>query len=400
MPSPISSSTRPLHVAFHAIPAPGHINPGLGLVSELAARGHRVTYAMNAAFAPHVATAGAVPVLYESTPPWVFGPGTVVVDGGAAMMAFLDEAKAVLPQVEAAYREDRPDVMVHDIGGWPAPILARKWRVPSVMFSPTFVGYEGWEQDFAPDEPAADGPPTTDAAFPEAMQAWLDEHGFSGGFAELMTPERTLVVPPRAFHPRADTVGPQNTFVGPMLGDRRFQGTWEAPVGERPILLVSFGSAYTDRPDAYRACVEAFADGAWHVVLCIGRRVDPAVLGELPATIEVHHSVPQLDVLSKADAFVSHGGMGGTMEALSHAVPIVAIPEIAEQRIVARQLEALGIGSGLPLAELTADVLRRRVDALAQDPGVGERLAAMQREIRASGGPSAAADIVERAARG
>jgi UDP:flavonoid glycosyltransferase YjiC (YdhE family) len=88
------------------------------------------------------------------------------------------------------------------------------------------------------------------------------------------------------------------------------------------------------------------------------------------------------------------------MEALSHAVPILAVPEIAEQRIVARQLEALGIGSGLALGELTAGVLRRRVDALAQDPGVGERLAAMQREIRASGGPTAAADIVERAARG
>jgi hypothetical protein len=32
----------------------------------------------------------------------------VVLDPGAAMMALLDEAKAVLPQIEAAYREDRP----------------------------------------------------------------------------------------------------------------------------------------------------------------------------------------------------------------------------------------------------------------------------------------------------
>jgi len=399
MPSSISPSTRSLHIAFQAVPAPGHINPGLGLVSELAARGHRVTYAMNAAFAPHVAAAGATPVVYESTPGWVSGPGSEAIDPGAAMMAFLDEAKAVLPQVEAAYREDRPDVIVHDIGGWPAPILARRWQVPYVLLSPTFVAYEGWEQDFAPDEAPGDGPPPPDAAFPEAMQAWLAEEGFEGGFAELMTPERALVVTPRAFHPRADTVGAQNTFAGPMLGERGFQGTWNAPEGDRPILLVSFGSAYTDRPEAYRACVQAFADGAWHVVLCIGRHVDPAVLGELPATIEVHRSIPQLDVLSKADAFVSHGGMGGTMEALSHGVPIVAVPEIAEQRIVARQLEALGIGSGLPLDELTAEVLRVRVAGLAHDPGVTARLAAMQREIQASGGPSAAADIVERAAR-
>jgi MGT family glycosyltransferase len=186
-----------------------------------------------------------------------------------------------------------------------------------------------------------------------------------------------------------------------MLGDRGFQGTWEAPEGDPPVLLVSFGSAFTDRPAAYHAVVEAFADGAWHVVMCIGRHVDRSVLGALPATIEVHTSIPQLDVLSKADAFVSHGGMGGTLEALTHGVPIVAVPEIAEQRIVARQLAALGIGSDLPLDELTAEVLRARVDELARSPDAAAALAAMQRAIQACGGAGAAADIVESfAARG
>jgi hypothetical protein len=47
---------------------------------------------------------------------------------------------------------------------------------------------------------------------------------------------------------------------------------------------------------------------------------------------------------------------------------------------------ASGIGSGLPLDELTAEVLRQRADDLAHDPGVAERLAVMQREIQASAG--------------
>lgn len=400
MSSRISLRGRPLHVAFQAVPAAGHVNPGLGLVSELAARGHRVTYAINSAFAPRVAAAGATPVVYESTPTWVSGAGAPAVDPGAAMMAFLDEAKAVLPQVEAAYRADRPDVIVHDIGAWPAPILALRWNVPYVQLSPTFVAYEGWEQDFAPDAPEPDGPPQADAEFPDAVESWLAGQAFEGGFARLMRPERAVVVVPRAFHPRADTVGAQHTFVGPMLGDRTFQGTWEAPAGDRPILLVSFGSAYTDRPDAYRAAVHAFADGDWHVVVSIGEHVDPGVLGELPPTIEVHRSIPQLDVLSKVDAFVSHGGMGGTMEALAHAVPILAVPEIPEQRVVARQLETLGIGGHLPLDQVTAEALRGRVDALAKDPAVAERLAVMQREIEAAGGAGTAADVVESAARG
>ena len=82
MSSAISPPARPLHVAFQSVPAPGHINPGLGLVSELAARGHRVTYATNAAFAPDVTAAGATPVVYESTPAWVTGPGSEAMRTG------------------------------------------------------------------------------------------------------------------------------------------------------------------------------------------------------------------------------------------------------------------------------------------------------------------------------
>ncbi|HEV7808077.1 MAG TPA: hypothetical protein VGO80_19850 [Solirubrobacteraceae bacterium] len=180
------------------------------------------------------------------------------------------------------------------------------------MLSPTFVAYDGWEQDFAPDEAPSMAPPPADAAFPDAVRAWLADERFDGDFAELMTPRRALVVPPREFHPRPDTVGSQCTFVGPMLGDRGFQGTWTAPEGDRPVLLVSFGSAFTDRPDAYRAVIEAFADGAWHVVLCIGRHVDRAVLGDVPETIGVHRSIPQLDVLSKADGRLRDRTSGGS----------------------------------------------------------------------------------------
>lgn len=90
---------------------------------------------------------------------------------------------------------------------------------------------------------------------------------------------------------------------------------------------------------------------------------------ELPASVEVHRSIPQLDVLSKADAFVSHGAWAARWRHFSHGVPIVAVPEISEQRVVARQLETLGIGSGHPLDQVTADVLRARVDGLAQVAG-------------------------------
>jgi UDP:flavonoid glycosyltransferase YjiC (YdhE family) len=54
--------------------------------------------------------------------------------------------------------------------------------------------------------------------------------------------------------------------------------------------------------------------------------------------------VPQLDILSQASVFITHAGMGGTGEAIYYGVPMIAIPQMEEQAITARQIEKLGLG--------------------------------------------------------
>lgn len=46
------------------------------------------------------------------------------------------------------------------------------------------------------------------------------------------------------------------------------------------MLLISLGSTFTDQPAFYRDCLAAYGDlPGWHVMLQIGRHVDPADLG-------------------------------------------------------------------------------------------------------------------------
>ena len=68
-----------------------------------------------------------------------------------------------------------------------------------------------------------------------------------------------LVVP----QPNADRIGRQYVFAGPCIDQRRRQGWVPAPCDDRPLVYVSFGTAYTNRPDVYRLCVEELA--ATHV---------------------------------------------------------------------------------------------------------------------------------------
>lgn len=197
---------------------------------------------------------------------------------------------------------------------------------------------------------------------------------------------------PNADQVDADTV----SFVGPCVDTRAESGGWDRPATAHRVLLISLGSAYTRQPAFYRQCIAAFGDLAgWHVVLQIGKHTDSSELGYVPPSIEVHSWVPQRAILEQADAFVTHAGMGSCAEGLQAGVPMVAVPQGAEQFMNADRLVDLGVARRVDTADATADSLRSALDDLMTDP---ERIICsqdLQAEARAEGGTQRAADLIE-----
>ncbi|GAA3024335.1 glycosyltransferase, MGT family [Actinokineospora globicatena] len=379
-----------MHVAFMAVPAHGHINPSLALVAELVRRGHRVTFTVRADFADAVSAAGAEPLLHESTFP--SGEQDWPDNEVGAQRLFHDEFLAVYPQVEALYAGEKPDVVVYDIGAWHAPVLAAKWGVPAVQLSPTYVAFEGWREYFGLNSEVRPEIAAMDTEFADFVAA----QGVSLTVEEIKhSPRRCIVTIPRSWQIRGDTVGPDYTFVGPSIDEREHQGKWTPPAGKK-ILLISLGSAYTNRLDFYRACVTAFADlNDWHVLLSVGKFIDPAALGTVPAHIEVVQWVPQVNVLATATAFITHAGMGSTMEALHFAVPMIAIPQAVDQFLNAPRIAELGLGTHLPLEDATPTRLLADLHHITTDPTIATNLANFRTTTQSSGGPTKAADIIE-----
>ncbi|MDA3625765.1 glycosyltransferase [Saccharopolyspora sp. WRP15-2] len=380
--------TRPAHIAFFTIPAHGHINPTLGLITELVNRGHRVSYAVTEPFADQVAEAGATPVRYDSMLPGSPNASRQEwpSEGTEARWMFLEETRSVVPQLEEAFAGDRPDLVVYDLGDF--LVLAEKWGVPALQLCPTHVYTEGLESvlDLTPT------PETT--AVEEAYDEYFAEQGVALTNHDLLHPRRCIVTIPRSFQYFGDQAADSYAFVGPMLTERASQGSWQAP-DDRPVLVISLGSAYNDRLDFYRRCLVAFADLDWHVVLAVGTAIDPAELGAVPANFEVHRWIPQLRMLSQASAFITHAGMGGTMEGLSHGVPLIAVPQAADQFMNAARIEELGLGVQLDGATATPEQLRVALEKVTSDEGIRNRLADMRREIEEAGGLARAVEIVE-----
>ncbi|MYQ62152.1 glycosyltransferase, MGT family [Streptomyces sp. SolWspMP-5a-2] len=391
--------TAPAHIAMFSIAAHGHVNPSIEVIRELVRRGHRVTYAIPPVFAEKVAGTGAEPRTWHSVLPspdddpaaW----GTTLLDH---VEPFLDDAVQALPQLAEAYEGDEPDLVLHDITSYPARVLAHRWGVPAISLSPNLVAWEGYEKEVA--EPMWAEPRRTERgrAYYARFQAWLAENGVTRHPDPFVgRPDRSLVLIPRALQPHADRVDTRvHTFVGACQGDRAAQGGWRRPPEAGKVVLVSLGSAFTDRPDFYRECVRAFGGlPGWHLVLQIGRHVDPAALGDVPANVEVHDWVPQLAILRQADLFVTHAGAGGSQEGLVTGTPMIAVPQAVDQFGNADLLQALGVARRVDTADATAATLRATALALVDDPATARRLARLKAETAAEGGVERAADLIE-----
>ncbi len=330
------------HIAMVGIPAISHVLPSLEVIRELVARGHRVTYANDPYMADVIKPTGAEFVPFESSLP--VADNDWPQDPIGAMTVFLDDAIRVLPQLRAVYDRDPADLYLYDIGAYAARALAEAQGRPVVQLSPTLVAWDGYQEEFGAQIMSLPGA----EAYQEKFAAWLagsgatttDPNAFSG------LPPRCVALIPRAMQPNADRVNTEVvTFVGPCLGDRADQGGWERPADAEKVLLISLGSAYTRQADFYRACVAAFGDlPGWHVVLQIGKYVDPGELGEVPGNVEVRDWVPQLAILEQADAFITHAGMGGSNEGLYTGCPMIAVPQGAEQAMNADRLVRTGRG--------------------------------------------------------
>ncbi|WP_090931113.1 macrolide family glycosyltransferase [Nonomuraea jiangxiensis] len=375
------------------IPAVSHVLPSLEIIRELVTRGHRVTYANDPAVADLITATGAELVPCASTLP--VADNTWPEDPIAAMDLFLDNAVQALPRLRAAYDHDRADLYLYDIGAYAARALAETQDRPLLQLSPTFVAWKSYEQDVAAHLwrlPGAD-------AYRAKFARWLTDSGASTTDVDTFSglPPKALALISRAMQPHADQVDTDTvTFVGPCYGPPGKEEGWKRPAGAADVLLISLGSAYTRRPEFYRQCLAAFGDlPGWHVVLQIGKYTDARELGDIPANVEVHSWVPQRAILEQADAFVTHAGMGGCGEGLLAGVPMIAVPQAAEQFLNADRLVELGVARRIDTADATAEALRTALHELVADTDVARRSARLRADALAEGGTTRAADLIE-----
>lgn len=390
-----------MHIAFVSLGAFGHINPTLALVTELVKKGVRVTYFTTEAFRTIIEPTGAK---FVAVPSWMaendkHNDGEKKEDDGGVAAAvpflFLNEAGAYIDTILDTLHDDKPDAIVHDFAGIAGTIAADNLNVPNVMLYTSYPSNDSYSVAAGFESCPADHPLRKAAA------------GIAAGYAEkygcrVMTVKEifdghgdfNLVMMQKKLVPNYESFDDSFVFTGVQIGKRTAFGSWKAPDNGKPLLYSSLGTAFNNWPDYYPILFDAVRDLDINVFAALGS-IDPASLKDIPANVEFGQMVPQLDILSQASVFITHAGMGGTGEAIYYGVPMIAIPQMEEQAITARQIEKLGLGVAfLDKSAITSEALKTAIQKLLTEPSYKAAAEQFSADMKTLGGAKASVEAL------
>ncbi len=390
-------------VLLFNIPAHGHTNPTLPLVKELVRRGERVAYYSSDSFRNVIEDAGAEFRSYRSGVRFDSQGIDKNIFVNAGMV--LEFARLLLPGIlEDLERrgEAKPDYVIHDSMCVWGKFIARILAVPAVtsvtmfafgtrpalasftfvrslvkMFLGGFSGVARWLK----------------AARDIHRQYRLNTFDLKDVFTNREP--LNIVYTSRLFQPSADAFDERFRFVGPLVAPHR--ETFDLPLDEaddRPVVYVSLGTIVNEAERFYKMCMAALGPEPVRVVMSVGGRTDIPSLGAMPGNFIVRGRVPQVEVLRRASAFLTHAGMNSVAESLLARVPLVLFPQTAEQAMVARQVEHLGAGVRLHTVGLTRERIRDAVREVLGNPSYREGAGRIAESFESAGGCERAADDI------
>ncbi len=374
-----------MRILFSCAPMEGHFRPLLPLARALAVGGHEVTFSTGADRQEQVLAAGFSHVAAGLSEHEARGPAamqrrelqSIPVEArrrfGFSRIFGLVHAPPKLPDLLEILRSRPLDAIVYDSGDLAAPIAAAALGLPSVNHS------------FGAMIPLSILELAGELVEPLWRGQGLEPEPYAGAFGGLyvdISPPSFGWEEPQGASIRLRPVAPEPGEVPEWLEEL-----------ERPLVYATLGTIFNE-PALIRRLLDGL-DEVSAALVTTGRNVDPASLGPVPAHVRVERFVPQAHVLPRCSAVVTHAGSGTTLGALAHGLPLLLVPQGADQFDNAARCERVGAAIVLRPDEVTPETVRAGLRRLLDEPAFrcgAERVAA---EIAAMPTAAEAAVAVE-----
>ena len=392
-------------IFFFNIPAYGHVNPSLPVVTELVRQEHHICYYNAESFESVIKNTGAEFRAYPDSTSTEAEFASRINNLASVTLFLLEVSIHLLSFVLGELDREKPDLVIFDALALWGMQTARLRKIPSIASIGLLVqeGVSGlltWRDYLHIIRQALPNLP------PLLRRRWqlVRTYGpdiFPNKAIMPCTGDLTIVYTSREFQPDTSFINDSFRFVGPSIlrcSRPKTNFPWHLLDPDRPCIYLSLGTLYNVNSTFYQAVFTAFADHPAQVILAFGRQTNLASLEPIPDNFIVQPAVPQLELLSKVDLFITHGGMNSISEGLYYGVPLVVVPQQIEQALNGRQVARHGAGivlaDKLPYGYIKADVLRHAVDQVLADPTYRHKAEQLRDSFVEAGGYQRAVEII------
>jgi MGT family glycosyltransferase len=159
---------------------------------------------------------------------------------------------------------------------------------------------------------------------------------------------RVLLAMSRAFDFQADWLPTNLRYVGPLLDQPSWCGSWRAPWSTgRPRVLIAGSTGAQGQGELVQKIIHAMGQLDIEAVATAGPNLDVNSL-EAPDNVHLLRSAPHDAVMQEVSLVISQGGHGTVNRALVNGVPLLVLPMGRDQGDNAARVEAKGAGLRLP----------------------------------------------------
>ena len=410
----------------------GHLNPTFKLARTLARRGHDVSYFAIADLAPQIEAQG-----FKAVPwfPDLFPKGFHKSEGAVRLFArrrrmterYHQIAERLLGNDQVSAEIANADLFIVDVNEPLAAMAARQFGVRTVLINtslpqtrdgdvplsreqslPQDNSVPGeWRKFFAKRRLLARLASTAGVCPPyeltNRMASWFGYRTAELDDCTIYMPQVTdlpeLVLCPQAFDFPRPALPSRHYIESIDLERKESSFAWEKLQPGKPLVYCSFGSQCyrpLDVVQFFKRLIQVFARNPQiQLVLSVGQYVSTGDVSPWPPNVMVVEKAPQIGLLQRAAAMITHGGLGSIKECLMHSVPMLVFPLDIDQPGNAARVAYHGVGLVGDVRDTSVAQLEAMVHAIVNDKSFAKQATRMTDRFKAVEQFRHGADVVE-----
>ncbi len=402
-------------VVFVGLGADGHINPTISIIKELILRGEEVIYITANKYKDLLTKVGCKQIEFKYSR-FLFGSNHLNSTAKRTEEAFLNDIrqfykymesqKVLANKLKQLIQSFKADYIIHDSTLYYIKYICEELSIPCIssvtlfaLNDKMFIKSQTLLSDFY--NVNLKNSPEFIVDFIGQME---EEYYFKSGYKHnyldnSMTKQGlNIVYTSKEFQPYANLLDHSYHFAGNNLKNRQMlevKQDYNLPKGKK-VVLISFGSIMSSSNDfvnLYSEMMRYFGKYNATFILNIGN-MNKKMLGYTPQNFVLKNGINQLELLHLSDLFITHGGMNSASEAIQLNTPMIVIPQVMDQFLVAEQIDKTGIGKVIKNNNIDFSKLESMITEILRDPQYIRNAAYIARTYRETGEEKVAVDKI------